>query len=310
MTQRSSGPLVFLYDAFPAAPFGGNVAGVVLVEPPTSSWWLQQVAAELAAPTTGFVDLPSARTGEATVRFFTPLQEIDACGHVTVALATCLVDVGLWPVSGVSEPAVTAPGGRWPLQLHRRDRELLVEMRQRLIAPPVEPGDLDLAPLLGPVRPSERIPVLLAGTGLRHLLVPVQTTRDLSALPLDARGIVAVSAQAGVDTVGVFTVTAAGDTAVRARMRDLCAGIGAVEEPASGTTSATLAFCLAYMGMLRPGCEELTVEMGVEMGRPSRLLVRMDFEERQPSMARLLGSARRVLAGRLEPPASPTSPCA
>src|SRR5712691_3927672 len=61
----------FLYESFPAASFGGNIAGVVLLEHPASQSWMQGVAADLGAPTTGFVDLPSARQGCAEVRFFT-----------------------------------------------------------------------------------------------------------------------------------------------------------------------------------------------------------------------------------------------
>jgi hypothetical protein len=67
----------FLYESFPAASFGGNIAGVVLLEHPASQSWMRGVAADLGAPTTGFVDLPSARQGCAEVRFFTPHQEIE-----------------------------------------------------------------------------------------------------------------------------------------------------------------------------------------------------------------------------------------
>src|SRR5215472_16777694 len=84
-----------LYESFPVANFGGNITGVVLLEHPAFQSWMQGVAADLGAPTTGFVDLPSARQGCAEVRFFTPRQEIDACGHVTVAACR-----SIWHASG------------------------------------------------------------------------------------------------------------------------------------------------------------------------------------------------------------------
>ncbi|SRR5712691_984769 len=89
-----TGAPAFLYESFPAASFGGNIAGVVLLEHRASRSWMQGVTADLGAPTTGFVDLPSARQGRAEVRFFTPHREIDACGHVTVAIATALAQTG------------------------------------------------------------------------------------------------------------------------------------------------------------------------------------------------------------------------
>jgi Protein of unknown function C-terminus (DUF2399)/Phenazine biosynthesis-like protein len=85
-----------LYDSFARRPFGGNVAGVVVVHPLPSGSVMQAVAAELAAPTTGFVDATDA--GAPTVRFFTPHREIDACGHVSLAVAVELTERGEWPV--------------------------------------------------------------------------------------------------------------------------------------------------------------------------------------------------------------------
>ena len=42
----------FLYESFPAASFGGNVAGVVLLEHAASQSWMQGMAADKGAPTT------------------------------------------------------------------------------------------------------------------------------------------------------------------------------------------------------------------------------------------------------------------
>jgi PhzF family phenazine biosynthesis protein len=162
----------FLYESFAAASFGGNIAGVVLLEHPASRSWVQGVAADLGAPTTGFVDLPSARQGCAEVRFFTPHQKIDACGHVTVAIATALAETGTWDPG---KAAVQAAGGSYDLLLRRDDHGVIVEMRQQL----QHFEALDPAPefvsILGPAtNPDERYLVVVAGTGLRHMLVPVR----------------------------------------------------------------------------------------------------------------------------------------
>jgi trans-2,3-dihydro-3-hydroxyanthranilate isomerase len=266
--EAQTGPLVLLYDAFAAAPFGGNTAGIVLLEPQHSApaGWMQLVARELAAPTTGFVDLPSAQRGDAQVRFFTQRQEIHACGHVTVAVATALLEMGVWQAGATV--AVTATGGRAELVVHRDQQTgtLLVELAQRLLAPPAA-VDLGVA--------------------------------ELGRLRLDAAQIAALSAWAEVDTVGVFTVVACDGPVVRVCMRDLCAGIGAVEEPASGTTTAALAFALADQQLLTPDRSELQVDMGAEMGRPSSLWARVEFTGQRAVLVWLCGMAERVLIGRL-----------
>jgi trans-2,3-dihydro-3-hydroxyanthranilate isomerase len=272
-------PAVYLYEAFAARPFGGNPAAVVMLDEPKPDAWLLGVASDLGAPTTGFVDLLEARPGHVDVRFFTPHREINACGHVTVAIAAALVETGSWTPG----PAVVgAPGGRYELMLHQDDSgRVQVEMEQQLRHLSCAPVGPPLDALLGDARRHRTLPVIRAGTGLSHLLVPVDSVAAYE-----------------VDTIGVYTITSDTPSPVAVRMRDLCAAIGATEEPASGTTSGALALALAQIGVLGARSPTLDVEMGIEMGRPSRLLV--DVDTANPTMARLRGSAARVLTGRLE----------
>jgi PhzF family phenazine biosynthesis protein len=289
---------VFLLEVFGARAFGGNIAGVVLLESRAPHEWMLAVAAELGAPTTGFVHVPSARRGIADVRLFTPRQEIRACGHVTVAVAVILREEGIWS-AGPAE--VTTLGGRFSLTLGRSDACPTVEMMQQLQQlDTLRVDSAALRALLGSGRHVTSASAVIAGTGLRHLLIPVGGAGDLACLPMNPQVIEAVSSEFGVDTIGVYAVTQVGDRVVEVRMRDLCAGIGAVEEAASGTTTGTLALVLADGGILTQARPRLEVTMGVEMGRPSWLVADVDFDRGQPVSVRLQGRARRVLSGVLD----------
>jgi hypothetical protein len=79
-----------LYDAFAARRFGGNVAGVVISQTAISPALMQNIASELGAPTTGFAHVRARQP--VSIRFFTPRQEIGACGHATVATALVSAD--------------------------------------------------------------------------------------------------------------------------------------------------------------------------------------------------------------------------
>jgi trans-2,3-dihydro-3-hydroxyanthranilate isomerase len=303
MTRVSSpttGCAAFLYEPFGAAPFGGNMAGVVFLEGPASEQWMRGVAADLGAPTTGFVDLPSGRQYNAHVRFFTPRQEIDACGHVTVAVATALAETGIWAAQDVRHASVTARGGEFPLRLETGTAggKLLITVSQKLVEL-ATPLSLDVSPIVGKARLSRNLPITIAGTGLRHLLVPVERLDDLAELVVTADQVARLSHAHRVDTIGVFALVGRRDGVLRVRMRDLCAGIGALEEPASGTTCGALAFTLAALHVMDEGTL-LEVEMGVEMGRPSRLSVRVDFDAALPRAAHVTGSAHRVLVGTIQ----------
>jgi PhzF family phenazine biosynthesis protein len=180
---------------------------------------------------------------------------------------------------------VQAAGGSYDLLLRHDGHGVIVEMRQQLQHfEPLDPAP-DLVSILGPTTtPDERCPVALASTGLRRMLVPVHEVAALAQLPMIASDIAAASHRFKVDTIGVWAFDA-GQPEVRVRMRDLCAAIGTVEEPASGTTSGALALALANANVLTPQRPRLVVTMGVEMGRPSLLFVHVDFDGSRPSVA-------------------------
>ena len=75
----------YIVDAFTDHPFGGNPAGVVLLDGnsfPNETLMLQ-IAAELRYSETAFVRRDSEK--EFTIRYFTPMAEVDLCGHATIA---------------------------------------------------------------------------------------------------------------------------------------------------------------------------------------------------------------------------------
>jgi PhzF family phenazine biosynthesis protein len=82
---------MFLADAFTGEPFGGNPAGVCLLEKPQEDEWMQQVAMEMNQAETAFL-LPE--NGEYRLRWFTPVAEVDLCGHATLASAHILWQQG------------------------------------------------------------------------------------------------------------------------------------------------------------------------------------------------------------------------
>lgn len=138
---------LYQVDAFTDRLFAGNPAAVV----PLNQWLpeplMQAIAAENNLSETAFF-VPSA-DGSYAIRWFSPLAEIDFCGHAT--LASAFVLFRQMPESEVL--SFTAPAvGR--LQVWRK-ADGLIEMRFPLLAP--EPVDeVPLALLEGlSIRPDE-----------------------------------------------------------------------------------------------------------------------------------------------------------
>ncbi|MEV6731331.1 MULTISPECIES: PhzF family phenazine biosynthesis protein [unclassified Streptomyces] len=78
---------LFVVDAFAKRPFTGNPAAVCLLEEPRDEDWMQSLAREMNLSETAFV---SARSDGYELRWFTPVKEVDLCGHATLASAHVL----------------------------------------------------------------------------------------------------------------------------------------------------------------------------------------------------------------------------
>lgn len=99
--------LLHLIDAFADRPFAGNPAAVCFLdrEQPADEW-LRAVAAEMNQAETAF--LQHAGNGY-RLRWFTPVVEVDLCGHATLASAHFLWQAGLAP-RGATIPFETRSG--------------------------------------------------------------------------------------------------------------------------------------------------------------------------------------------------------
>ncbi|GAC1433625.1 MAG: PhzF family phenazine biosynthesis protein [Ktedonobacteraceae bacterium] len=78
-------------DAFSNKPFAGNPAAVCILQETRDEQWMQQVAQEMNLAETAFL---VAHEDGYNLRWFTPLIEVDLCGHATLASAHVLWETG------------------------------------------------------------------------------------------------------------------------------------------------------------------------------------------------------------------------
>jgi len=76
-------------NAFSCGPLSGNPAGVCPLKDWLPDTLLQRIATENNLSETAFFK-PTARPGDYDLRWMTPAQEIDLCGHATLATAHVL----------------------------------------------------------------------------------------------------------------------------------------------------------------------------------------------------------------------------
>ncbi len=78
-------------DSFTDTPFKGNPAAICVLSETQDESWMQNVAREMNLSETAFL----IRTDETfNLRWFTPVSEVDLCGHATLAAAHVLWEEG------------------------------------------------------------------------------------------------------------------------------------------------------------------------------------------------------------------------
>ena len=79
-------------DSFTRQPFSGNPAAVCVLPEPHNEGWMQDVAREMNLSETAF--LHREKEDAYRLRWFTPVAEVDLCGHATLASAHVLWEDG------------------------------------------------------------------------------------------------------------------------------------------------------------------------------------------------------------------------
>ena len=89
---------IAVVDSFSEKPFLGNPAAVCLLDSPLMKAEMQAIAMEMNLSETAFVE-KTKEEGSFSLRWFTPMLEIDLCGHATLASAFWMYAAG-WVEEG------------------------------------------------------------------------------------------------------------------------------------------------------------------------------------------------------------------
>ena len=87
--------VIYQVNAFADVPFGGNPAGVLPNSIGLNHSDMLKIAKQMNLSETAFVFPMQDDLVDYEVRFFTPTQEVDLCGHATIASFFCLASKGV-----------------------------------------------------------------------------------------------------------------------------------------------------------------------------------------------------------------------
>lgn len=272
-----------IVDAFTDKPFGGNPAGVVLLDGNSfpGDTLMLQIAAELRYSETAFVLRHSEK--EFTLRYFTPKAEVELCGHATIASFAMMH----------REFGIT---GR--CLCHTKAGDIFVEAGPRVmmrmtaskIVQTIEnPEEIYCA--LGICDYTHALPVMIVSTGLPDFMIQIEDVETLNCLQPDMEAISAITEKHNTVSFHVFAFGNDGNTA---HVRDFAPLYDIPEESATGTANASLTYYLQKNGCI-PATGDFSFLQGEAMSRPSVVATRVT----QDGVIYVGGTATVVAAGKL-----------
>lgn len=255
---------VFVVDAFTSEKFSGNQAGVVLLEKREdypSEEFMKKLAAELKHSETAFVK--QEKEGVFCLRYFTPTEEVDLCGHATIAAFSTLREEG-YLQAGICK-ALTLAG---ELEIVVEDYGIWMDMKRPSVFKEFseeESGELYEAFGLGENDRSELLPKIIS-TGLPDIMVPVASKAALDGFVMDREKVIGLSAK--YEVIGMHLFVPDPEKNVTAYCRNVAPLVGIDEECATGTSNGALTHYLALEGLIGKEGENTFVQ-GESMGRTS-----------------------------------------
>jgi PhzF family phenazine biosynthesis protein len=258
----------YIVHAFTERLFGGNPAGVVILENDQDfpdSEVCRKVAAELRYSETVFIKPYQSRPGHFYFRYFTPAEEVQLCGHATIGAFVALAQEGL--VENNGDYTIETLSGL--LDIKMLDGFVRMAMGSpKVLAPDFSQDQIDeIYKIMGSDSQDETLSPQIILTGLPDIILPLNSQKKLHGLRPDFKALTKLSETYNVTGVHAFTLE--GDDAT-AHTRNFAPLFDIDEEAATGTASGALTFYLYNKGIIGNGAECIFIQ-GEAMDRPSTI---------------------------------------
>lgn len=254
---------LYRVSAFTKDDTGGNDAGVYIHADHLSDKEMQSIAYEVGYSETAFV-LKSDVAGF-KVRFFTPITEVDLCGHASIATFYTLRELNI-----IEKGFYTQETKAGLLKIKVDPDDIHIELSKPLFFQKVDKKEIEAS--FDHIEFDDGLDCYVVSTGIKEIFVPVKNNDILNKLIPHKNILMEVAKRYNAIGMHVFTL---GDD-VDAYGRNFAPVVGIDEESATGTSNGALA---CYLNKFYKQKEQYILHQGYQMGKPSELKATLTFDD-------------------------------
>lgn len=226
------------------------------------------------------------------MRFFTPIEEVDLCGHATIATYSLLFQQSFLKPGNYKQELKAGILG-----IEVQDNGLVI-MEQPLpqFAELLNPENITDA--FGDLATIDNLSPQIVSTGLRDIMLPFPTRKQLFFFKPDFEKIADLNKRTNSIGVHAFTLDTIDSKSI-AHCRNFAPLYGIMEESATGSSNGALA-CYLYQHSKLNGhdLQNMKFEQGYSMHRPSEIFVGLKIDNQRISKVTVGG--RAILFGKKE----------
>ena len=224
---------VCVASAFSKNNMGGNRAGVVLQCPVLSKEEKTKIAYQLGYSETAF--LSQSERADYSLEYFTPAGEVPLCGHATIASFVVLNHLNRLKKSGYT---IETRSGILSINVED-DGAIFMQQNTPQFYEILNRAEVE--PCFGLKAGSGigNLPVQMVSTGLKDIIVPIESPTVLENMVPDFAVIAKLSQER--DCVGIHAFSLTGEGNLTAICRNFAPLYGIDEESATGTSNCALA---------------------------------------------------------------------
>jgi len=250
---------VYVASAFSKDNRGGNKAGVVLLNERLSNIQKKILSKQLDYAETAFIS--RSETSDFKLEYFTPKEEVDLCGHATIA--TFVVLMYLNKLNKNHYVIETNSGN---LNIDIKNGIIFMEQNVPIFYEKILPEEFancfDISLI------DRKLPIQVVSTGLKDILVPIKSESSLNKLVPNFENIKLISSKHNVIGMHLFTIENNNITC-----RNFAPLYDIDEESATGTSNCALASYLYSHNYMRK--EKYSFKQGYSLNSLSEILVKL-----------------------------------
>ncbi|WDV47190.1 PhzF family phenazine biosynthesis protein [Clostridiaceae bacterium M8S5] len=277
---------VFIINAFAKTSKGGNPAGVVLNADNLSVKDMKKTASILGLSETAFV--MKSDCADFKVRFFTPNNEVDLCGHATIGTFSVLLNEGCISVGCYTQET---KAGVLKVEV-KADASIMMEQNKPKFYETVDKKEIAKSLNIKHSDIVEDLPIQIVSTGLRDIIIPIKNIKILDEIKPSIDQVAEISRKYDVGGYHIFTLDSSRKE--DAYCRNFAPLYGINEESATGTSNGALACYLYKHKKFRN--KDFVFEQGYAMNMQSEILVILNVVGDEITAVKVGGKALNLIS--------------